>query len=127
MSILSGLMGNASEIEVDAIEAEFNKFMIAGEYIEKAFKVYRDVMIFTNRRLILADKQGLSGKKLDLHSLPYRSITQYATESTGRFDADAVLKVWILGQSDPFIFEFKRGSKLPDVQLILAEHVLSFT
>lgn len=124
MGFLSGLLGHASAIDVDAIEAEFNRFLVEGEYIQQAFKVLRDIIVFTNRRMILTDKQGLSGKKFELHSIPYRSITQFATESVGRFDADAELKVWVTGQPEPYVFEFKRGSGLLDVQLLLAEYVM---
>jgi len=124
MGFFSGLLGHASVIDVDEVEAEFNRFLVEGEYIQQAFKVIRDILVFTNRRMILTDKQGLSGKKFELHSIPFKSITQFATETAGRFDADAELKIWVAGQPEPYVFEFKRGTGLLDVQLLLAEYVM---
>jgi hypothetical protein len=53
--------------------------------------------VFTNKRLILIDKQGITGRKVDYHSIPYRAITQFKIETAGHFDLDAELKIWISG------------------------------
>ena len=53
----------------------------------------RDLFVFTNKRLILVDKQGLTGNKVEYHSLPYRTITHSRVETAGHFDLDAELKV----------------------------------
>ncbi|MFT4993136.1 MAG: hypothetical protein ACI965_000154 [Paraglaciecola sp.] len=57
--------------------------------------------MFTNKRLLLIDKQGLIGRKVDYHSIAYRAITQFKVETAGHFDLDAELKIWILGQENP--------------------------
>ena len=123
MGFLSGLLGNASEIDVEGIEADFNRFLTDGELIDKAFKVAKDLLVFTNRRLILTDKQGLTGKRVSLHSIPYISIQRFATETAGRFDGDAVLQIWVTGLAEPLVFEFKRGMVVVDVQRLLAGYV----
>lgn len=51
--------------------------------------------MFTNKRRSLIDKQGLTGKKVDYHSIPYRQITQFKIETAGHFDLDAELKIWV--------------------------------
>jgi hypothetical protein len=56
--------------------------------------------VFTNKRLILIDKQGMTGRKVDYHSIPYRAITQFKIETAGHFDLDAELKIWISGYLD---------------------------
>jgi len=53
----------------------------------------RALFVFTNKRLILVDKQGLTGNKVEYHSLPYRIITHFSVETAGHFDLDAELKV----------------------------------
>ena len=67
MGIFNGLMGNASEINLDALIKEYNKILAENERIEKAYKLVRDLFIFTNKRLILVDKQGVTGKKTEYH------------------------------------------------------------
>lgn len=100
MGLLDGLMGNASEVEVERIEGEFERGMAPGERGEKAYLLIRDLFVFTNKRLLLVDKQGMTGSKIEYHSLPYRSITHFSIETAGHFDLDAELKIWDLRQPD---------------------------
>ncbi|QJW48711.1 PH domain-containing protein [bacterium BFN5] len=58
MGFLDGLMGNASEVNVNDIRSEYSMLLSKAETIEKAYKLMRDVFIFTDKRLILVDKQG---------------------------------------------------------------------
>ena len=68
--------------------------------------------VFTNMRLILVDKQGLTGKKVDYQSIPYKSIVRFSKESTGLFDLDAELKLWLSGMSEPIIKEFSKKANV---------------
>ena len=97
MGLLDGMMGNASEIEVSEIQEDFSQVLSGEERIEKAYRLLRDLFVFTNKRLILVDKQGLTGNKVEYHSLPYKSITHFSVETAGHFDLDAELKIWISG------------------------------
>ena len=124
MALLDGLLGNASEIDVGDLQAEFAKVLAPGERIEKAYKLIRDLIIFTDKRLILVDKQGLTGSKVEYHSLPYRAITHFSIETGGHFDLDADLKVWVSGSSTPFQKKFNKRLSIYEVQSVLASYVL---
>ncbi|WP_066369901.1 PH domain-containing protein [Neobacillus fumarioli] len=124
MGFLDGLMGNASEINVADIQREFAGILAPSEKIEKAYKLIRDLFIFTNKRLILVDKQGLTGKKVEYHSIPYRHITHFSIETAGHFDLDAELKIWIAGNPVPLQKQFNRNLNIYELQSILAEYVL---
>ncbi len=63
MSLLSGLFGDATEVGSDTLEKELSAFLIEGEQIQNGYKLIRDLIVFTNWRLILVDKQGMTGKK----------------------------------------------------------------
>jgi hypothetical protein len=124
MALLDGLLGNASEIDSGELQAEFEKVLAPGERIEKAYKLIRDLFIFTDKRLILVDKQGLTGSKIEYHSLPYRAITHFSIETGGHFDLDAELKVWVSGSSTPFQKTFNKRLSIYEVQSVLASYVL---
>ncbi len=124
MALLDGLLGNASEIDGGELQAEFEKVLAPGERIEKAYKLIRDLFIFTDKRLILVDKQGLTGSKIEYHSLPYRAITHFSIETGGHFDLDAELKVWVSGSSAPFQKTFNKRLSIYEVQSVLASYVL---
>jgi hypothetical protein len=80
-------------------------------------------LIFTDRRFILVDRQGLTGLKTEYHSIPYRAITHFSVESAGALDLEAELKVWISGTEQPIQKQFSRGRTIFDVQKALAAHV----
>jgi hypothetical protein len=122
MGLFDGLLGNASEVDRQQLEREFEAILAEGEQIERAFKLIRDLFVFTNRRLILVDKQGMTGKKAEYHSIPYRAITHFSVETAGHFDADSELKIWLSGSATPIEREFKRGTNIVDVQKTLAQY-----
>ena len=123
MGILSGIMGNASEIDIKEIENEIGSLLYDTEQITKAFKLVRDLIVFTNSRLILVDKQGVTGKKIEYRSIPFRSITQFAVETAGHLDLDAELKIWVSGNPSPITKEFKKDKNIFEVQKALANSI----
>jgi hypothetical protein len=124
MGLLDGLMGNASEVEPSEIEGDFAQILAGGEKIERAYQLIRDLFVFTNKRLILVDKQGITGNKVEYHSLPYKSITHFSVETAGHFDLDAELKIWISGSSMPIEKRFNKNLNIYLVQSVLAGYVL---
>ena len=124
MGILSGLMGNATEVNIKNVEKEFEKLLIEEEEIEKAYKVLRDLFVFTSKRLILVNKQGVTGKKVEYHSIPYQSISHFNIESSGNFDLDAELKLWVKGMEMPIEKKFRKDDNIYDVQKTLAKYLL---
>ena len=80
----------------------------------------RDLHVFTNKRMINIDKQGMTGKKVDYLSIPYKSITQFNVQTAGRFDTDCELKIWISGQAEPIEIEIK-ADLASEVQKTLAD------
>ncbi|RXJ00235.1 PH domain-containing protein [Anaerobacillus alkaliphilus] len=124
MGILDGLMGNASEVNIQDVKKEFAKVLTKDETVDKAYKLIRDLFIFTNKRLILVDKQGLTGRKVELHSIPYKNITHFSIETAGNFDLDAELKIWISGSSAPLQKQFNKSLNIYELQSVLAEYVL---
>ena len=124
MGIISGILGNASEVDAEKLESDLESILADNENIDKAFKLIRDLIVFTDKRLILIDKQGMTGKKVEYHSIPYKSISHFAVETTGHFDLDAELKIWISSSESPMGFEFKKDSNIYEAQRALATHVL---
>jgi hypothetical protein len=120
MGLLSGLLGNAAEADVADVEKNLEEILAS---VERAFQLVRDLLIFTNRRFILVDRQGLTGKKTTYHSIPYRAITNFSVETAGHFDLESELKIWISGQPTPVQKQFTRGRTIFEVQKALATYV----
>ncbi|KAA0964872.1 PH domain-containing protein [Sporosarcina sp. ANT_H38] len=123
MSIFDGMMGNASEIEVSTVEKEMKDLLTPKEKVEHAYKLVRDLLIFTNKRLILVNKQGVTGKKVEYQSIPYKSVVHFSIETAGTFDLDVELKIWHSGSSAPIQKKFNKFLNIYKVQSVLAEYV----
>lgn len=122
MGLLDKLIGNASEISAEETAAELAPIIGENETIQRVFKEIRDLYVFTTRRLILIDKQGLTGRKVDYHSIPYRAITQFKVETAGHFDLDAELKIWISGHETPIEKQLNKDTVI-GIQKTLADHM----
>ncbi|RBM13170.1 MULTISPECIES: PH domain-containing protein [Streptomyces] len=117
------LFGNAHAIDPASAQRDYARLLGQGEQIYAAFLLIRDTILLTDRRLILVDKQGITGKKVEYHSVPYRSITHFSVETAGTFDLDAELKIWISGTPTPIEKTFTKGVDIYEVQAILTQFV----
>ena len=94
------------------------------EIVEAGYKLIRDTIIFTNKRVIFVDKQGMTGKKTEYLSIPYKSISYFEIETAGHFDLDAELKIWISGTALPIEKQFNSSLNVYELQRVLAEYCL---
>ncbi|KWT72162.1 MULTISPECIES: PH domain-containing protein [unclassified Variovorax] len=124
MGLLDGMLGNAAKIDPAKIQQEFSQILAKGEVVEHAYQLVRDYFVFTDKRLVLVDKQGMTGSKIDYHSIPYKSITHFSVETGGTFDLDAELKIWISGTAAPIQKQFNKKLSIYEVQSVLASYVL---
>lgn len=124
MGLLDGMLGNTAKIDPAKIQEEFAPILAPGESVQHAYQLVRDYFVFTDRRFVLVDKQGLTGSKVEYHSIPYRSITHFSVETAGTFDLEAELKIWISGNAVPIQKQFNRKVSIYEVQAVLASYVL---
>ena len=68
--------------------------LVEGEQPYAAFKTMRDSAVFTSKRLIVRDAQGLTGRKVEIYSLPYSAINMWSTENAGTFDMNSEVELW---------------------------------
>lgn len=77
------------------IPDDVQELLVSGEKAIKAYKTIRDSAIFTDRRLIVRDAQGLRGKKVEIYSLPYANINMWSSENGGGLlDFTAEIELW---------------------------------
>ncbi|MGM5487644.1 MAG: PH domain-containing protein [Nanobdellota archaeon] len=124
MGLLDGIMGNASELKPSEVEDEMKEILIDKEKIQNAYILIRDLFVFTNKRFILVDKQGVTGKKVQYHSIPYSKISHFSIETAGFLDLDAELKIFLTGQAVPIQKKFNKKLSIYKVQQVLAKHML---
>ena len=125
MGIFSSLLGNAGAVSQEDLLKKYGQLLTDSEEIELGFKLVRDTFIFTNKRLILVDVQGLTGSKTEYKTITYKSITRFSIETAGTFDLEAELKIWISSEAQPSIIkQFNKSVNVYEVQKVLAHHVL---
>lgn len=77
------------------IPGDVAELLIQGEQAVAAFKTFRDSAVFTTKRLIVRDAQGMTGKKVEIYSLPYSAINMWSSENAGKLlDLNAEIELW---------------------------------
>ena len=94
-----------------------------GEVILSTFRGIRDGVVFTNKRLIAVNVQGMTGKKKDFTSLPYSKIQAFSVETAGVFDLDSELEIWFSGLGK-VKFEFVARANVSQICKMISEAVL---
>ncbi len=126
MNLLNGLLGNASKVSAEDITKQYSQIFAPGEKVEHVYKQIRDLIIFTDRRFIFVDIQGITGKKVSFHSIPYRNISHFCVETAGLVDLDAELKIWVGGNYTPVVeLKFSADLDINEIQRVLADYVLT--
>lgn len=119
---------NASFIKLnmvgnDAFSSQIMPILIDGETILSSYKGIRDGVVFTNKRIIAVNVQGITGKKKDFTSMPYSKIQVYSVETSGVFDMDSELELWFSGVGK-VKFEFTSNSNVSEICKSISNFVL---
>ncbi len=97
--------------------------LVQKEEILFTYKTIRDGIVFTNKRVIAMNIQGITGKKKDYTSLPYSKIQAYSVETAGSIDLDCELSLWFSGLGS-VKFEFTGNSDVIEINKYISEYVL---
>lgn len=108
---------------VEQFAAELAPLLVQGENLVAAFQGVRDYVVFTDKRLVAVNVQGLTGKKRDYTTLPYSKIQAFSVETAGTFDLDAELEMWFSGLGKVRL-EFKGQVDIRYIGQMLAHYVL---
>ena len=101
---------------------DVQELLINGEVAEWAFRTIRNVAIFTNKRLIVKDVQGLTGSKVEIYSLPYSSVHMWSTENAGMLDFTSEVELWT--RAGNIKIQLKRDINIRSFERLLAEYIL---
>lgn len=97
--------------------------LIPGEEIVSTYKTVRDGVVFTNKRIISINVQGLTSTKKDFTSLPYSKISAYSVETAGALDLDSELEMWFSGLGR-VKFEFKSNANVTEICRLISTYAL---
>ena len=104
-------------------QAMVQPLFVAGEEFIGEYQAVRDFIVFTNKRIISVNVQGITGKKKDFTSLPYSKIQAFSVETSGTFDLDSELELYFSGLGK-IKFEFTGESDIIKIGKIISEKIL---
>ncbi|MGM9935589.1 PH domain-containing protein [uncultured Clostridium sp.] len=119
----NGAFLKLKKIPNDEVSRQVAPLLISGEEIISSYKTIRDFVVFTTKRVIAVNVQGITGSKKDFTSLPYSKVQAYSVETSGTFDLDSELEMYFsaLGKVK---FEFRGNSDIVKIGQIISEYVL---
>lgn len=120
----SGFFARLRKVDNGAFEKMIDDFMIDDERIVGSYQSLRDGVVFTNKRVITINIQGVTGKKKDFTSIPYNKITTFSLETAGFFDADAELEIYISAVGK-VKFEFTGSTNVKEICKIISSYALN--
>jgi hypothetical protein len=122
MGLLGGMLGLSSEADAEKVEAQLEKILVENETVELAYQLVRDLTVLTDRRIILVDKQGITGKRTEYVSIPYKSIVKFSVETAGHFDMDADITLWLSSHREPTKLELRKSGDVSQLIRLIASH-----
>ena len=111
------------QIDPKKISDSVAPLLIDGERIIGAYKAMRDFVVFTDKRVIAVNVQGVTGKKTDYTSLPYSKVTAYSVETAGVIDLDSELQLYFSGLGQ-VSFDFSGESDIVEIGRAISEFIL---
>ena len=121
---VSRLFGVAGVIDAGEVEEEFRPFLTESETIHAGFKLIRDKFVFTDKRLLIVDVQGMTGRKKEYLSIPYSRVTKFSIESSGHLDMDADLKIWVGSFENPIEKKLNKSIDIYELHRLMAGQIL---
>lgn len=119
----NGSVFKLSPVDPRELASSVAPLIVQGEEVLACFKAVRDSVVFTNKRLIAINVQGMTGKKKDFTSLPYSKVQAFSIETAGTFDLDAELSLWFSGLGLVRL-EFKGRADIRQLSQMIAAYVL---
>lgn len=119
----SGFFARLKQVKNDEFGKIIEDFLIDEEQIVGAYQSVRDGVVFTTKRIIAINVQGLTGKKKDFTSIPYSKISTFSLETAGMFDLDAELEIYMSGVGR-VKFEFTGSTDVKKICRIISEYTL---
>jgi len=123
MDFTNGAFVKLSPVDPAEVGEGVAELLVPGEQIQQAFKAMRDYVVFTDKRLIAVNVQGIIGKKKDFTSLPYSKVQAFSVETAGTLDLDAELDLWFSGLGKVRL-EFKGRADIRQLGQLIAGYVL---
>lgn len=120
----NGSLFKLSPVEPATLLPRVSPLLVEGELLVAAFKALRDSVVFTNKRVIAINVQGITGKKVDFTSLPYSKILAYSVETAGTFDLDCELDLFFSGDIGQVRFELKGNCDVLALSRMIASYIL---
>ncbi len=100
-----------------------DKLLLEDEIVIGSYVSMRDRVIFTNKRIVSVNVQGITGSKIDYTSIPYKRIQYYSIETAGTIDLDSELEIYLSG-SNCIKFEFFGNNNIREIGKRISEFVL---
>lgn len=119
----NGSVFKLKKVETAKFKEEMSSLLVEGEKIIGAYQDVRDHVVFTDKRIISVNVQGITGKKKDFTTLPYSKISVFSIETAGTFDLESELELYYSGVGR-VKFEFRGSSDIIEIGRIISQYAL---
>lgn len=119
----NGSIYKLKKVDSARFNDELRPILVAGESVIGCYQDVRDHVVFTDKRIIAVNVQGITGKKKDFTTLPYSKISVFSVETAGTFDLDSEIELYYSGVGK-VRFEFRGASDILEISRVIAAFAL---
>ena len=119
----NGYFARLKKVDINSFDKLVLDFITSDEQVIGAYQSVRDGVIFTNKRIIAINVQGVTGKKKDFTNIPYSKITTFSLETSGVFDLDSELEIYISGLGK-VKFQFTGSTNVKEICKLISDNSL---
>ncbi|MGC4019450.1 MAG: PH domain-containing protein [Muricomes sp.] len=119
----NGSIFKLKQVSTDSVSRDIAPLLVNSEEVLSSYKGVRDYVVFTSKRIIAVNVQGMTGKKKDFTSLPYSKVQAFSSETAGVFDMDSELELYFSGLGK-VKFEFSGTSNIVQLSQIIGSYIL---
>lgn len=120
----NGRLFKLTPVDAESQMPRVGPLLVEGEIIMAAFKAIRDAVVFTNKRVIVTNVQGITGKKVDYTMLPYSKVQAYSVETAGTFDLDCELDLFFGAGIGQVRFEIRGNCDIRALSKLISAYIL---
>jgi len=119
----NGTFVKLKKVNNNAVGSNLQALLLPNECIISTYKSIRDYVVFTDKRFICVNVQGITGKKQDFTSMPYSKVSVFSIETSGVLDLDSELELYFSGVGR-VKFEFSGASDIVQIGRVISQYVL---
>ena len=97
--------------------------LVSGETVHAAYVAPTGAILFTDRRILFAQREHLLEARIETSSWPYRAVHHFSIQEGEAADSRTAVRIWLGDEAHPLHLRANSGTDLRPLQRLLADRI----